>query len=149
MTYLGMSLGPSFKSTGIWNPILEKFQCCLAGWKRMYLSKGGRSTLLKSTLSSLPNYYLSLFTIPSNVVNRIESLQRSTGTTWCDGIRCARLGLMWGRGGVEDLKTYHFQSILVRKVDMEVWVGGKKKLWRPLVTVKYGEEWGGWLSKPI
>ena len=56
---------------------------------------------------------------------------------------------MWGRGeGVEDLKTYHFQSILVRKVDMEVWVGGKI-LWRQLVTVKYGEEWGGWLSKPI
>ena len=92
----------------------------------MYLSKGERSTLLKSTLSSLPNYYLSLFTIPFNVVNRIERLQRSIGTTWCDGIRCACLGLMWGRGGVEDLKTYHFQSILVRKVDMEVWVGEKK-----------------------
>ena len=25
MTYLGMPLGASFKSIGIWNPILEKF----------------------------------------------------------------------------------------------------------------------------
>lgn len=102
MTYFRMPLGASFKSTGIWNPILEKFQCRLAGWKRTYLSKGERLTLLKSTLSGLPNYYLSLFTIPSNVVNRIERLQRSTSTTWCDGIRCARLWLMlwplWGGG---------------------------------------------------
>ena len=32
--------------------------------------------LLKSTLSSLPTYFLSLFTIPTHVANRIEKLQR-------------------------------------------------------------------------
>ena len=42
----------------------------------MYLSKGGRMTLLKSTLSSLPTYYLSLFTIPSHVANKLEKIQR-------------------------------------------------------------------------
>ena len=42
----------------------------------MYFSKGGRLTLLKSTLSSLPTYYLSLFTIPTHVANKIERLQR-------------------------------------------------------------------------
>ena len=64
MTYLGMLLGASHKSPSIWNPILEKINRKLAGWKKLYLSKGGRLTLLKSTLSSLPTYYLSLFTIP-------------------------------------------------------------------------------------
>jgi hypothetical protein len=29
----------------------------------LYLSKGGRLTLIKSTLSNLPTYYLSLFPI--------------------------------------------------------------------------------------
>ena len=76
MTYLGMSLGASLKSPTIWNPILEKIKCKLVGWKKMYLSKGERLTLLKSTLSSLPTYFLSLFTIPMHVANKIERLQR-------------------------------------------------------------------------
>ena len=76
MTYLGMPLGASHKSPSIWNPILEKINRRLAGWKKLYLSKGGRLTLLKSTLSSLPTYYLSLFTIPSHVANKIEKIQR-------------------------------------------------------------------------
>ena len=63
MIYLGMPLGASHKSPTVWNPILEKFERKLASWK-VYLSKGGRLTLLKSTLSSLPTYYLSLFYHP-------------------------------------------------------------------------------------
>ena len=40
------------------------------------MSKGGRLTFLKSILSSLPTYFLSLFTIPTHVANKIERLQR-------------------------------------------------------------------------
>ena len=54
MKYLGMPLGARFKSKLIWDPILEKLGRKLAGWKHLYLSKGGRLTLLKSTLSGLP-----------------------------------------------------------------------------------------------
>ena len=57
MTYLGMPLGASNKSPSIWNPILEKIEWKFAGWKKLYLSKGGRQTLLKSTLSSLPTFF--------------------------------------------------------------------------------------------
>ena len=42
-----------------------------------YLSKGGRLILLKSTLLSLPTYFLSLFTIPQAVAARIERIQRN------------------------------------------------------------------------
>ena len=56
MSYLGMPLGAHFKDASIWNHILERVEKKLAGWKRLYLSKGGRLTLLKSTLSSLPTY---------------------------------------------------------------------------------------------
>ena len=75
MTYLGMSLGASHKSLSIWNSILEKIERKLARWK-LYLLKGARLTLLKSTLSSLPTYFLSLFTIPTHVANKIEKMQR-------------------------------------------------------------------------
>uniref|UniRef100_A0A2N9GEX2 Reverse transcriptase domain-containing protein n=1 Tax=Fagus sylvatica TaxID=28930 RepID=A0A2N9GEX2_FAGSY len=39
MKYLGLPLGASFKSKNIWNPIVEKMERRLAGWKRLYLSK--------------------------------------------------------------------------------------------------------------
>ena len=42
-----------------------------------FLSKGGRLTLLRSTLSSFPTYFLSLFTIPKVVAARMESIQRN------------------------------------------------------------------------
>ena len=86
ISYLGMPLGPSYNSPSIWNPILEKNEQKLTGWKKLYLSKGCRLTLLKSELSSLLTYFLSsslltyfllLFTIYTYVANRIEKLQRN------------------------------------------------------------------------
>jgi hypothetical protein len=41
----------------------------------MYLSKGGRITLIKSNLANLPTYYLSLFPSPVSVAKCIEKLQ--------------------------------------------------------------------------
>ena len=68
MIYLGMPLGTVYKTPSIWNLILEMMDKKLSSWKQLYLSKGGRLTLLKSTLSSLPTYYLSLFTDRKSVV---------------------------------------------------------------------------------
>ena len=70
MKYLGMPLGTPYK-TSLWNLILERMEKKLSGWKCLFLSKGGRLTLLKSTLSSLPTYYLSLFTIPVAMADRL------------------------------------------------------------------------------
>ena len=50
MKYLGLPLGAKFKDKLIWNPIVEKMERKLASWKRLYLSKGGRVTLIKNTL---------------------------------------------------------------------------------------------------
>ena len=75
MKYLGLPLGEKFKDKSIWNPILEKMERKLASWKKLYLSKEGRVTLIKSTLSNLPTYFLSLFPIPALVANRIARLQ--------------------------------------------------------------------------
>ena len=77
MKYLGLPLGAKFKDKAIWNPILEKIEQRLAGWKCLYLSKRGRVTLIKSTLSNLPTYFLSLFPIFAIVANRIEKLKRN------------------------------------------------------------------------
>ena len=76
LKYLGMPLGTPYKTTSMWNPISERMEKKLSGWKRLYLSKGGRLTLIKSTISSLSTYYLSLFVIHVAVANRLEHIQR-------------------------------------------------------------------------
>ena len=72
LKYLGLPLGAKFKKVSLWNPILEKMERRLADWKRLYLSKGGRATLIKSTLSSLSTYFLSILLIPGKVANCME-----------------------------------------------------------------------------
>ena len=74
MKYLGMSLSTPYKTASVWNPILARMEKKLSGWKHLYLSKGGRLNLLKSTLSSLPTYFLSLFVIPVAVADRLERI---------------------------------------------------------------------------
>ena len=74
MKYLGMLLGSSFKIALIWNPILEKMEKKLFGWRSLYLFKGCRLMLLKSTLSSLPTYFLSLLLFLKLWVARLESI---------------------------------------------------------------------------
>jgi hypothetical protein len=76
LDYLGLPLGAPNNASHIWYGILEKMECRLAGWKQPLLSKGGRVTLIKSTLANIPTYYMSLFKIPVKVANHIEKLQR-------------------------------------------------------------------------
>jgi hypothetical protein len=76
LKYLGLPLGAPFKNKSSWDEVVGKIERRLVSWKRLYLSKGGRVTLIKSTLSNLPTYFLSIFPIPSSVANRIEKLQR-------------------------------------------------------------------------
>lgn len=42
----------------------------------MYLSKGGKITLIKRALSNLPMYFLSFFPILVGVANHSKKLQR-------------------------------------------------------------------------
>lgn len=63
-SYFGMPLGAPFKSKVIWNPVIERMESRLESWKASLLSKRGRLILIKAVMASIPNYLLSLFTIP-------------------------------------------------------------------------------------
>ena len=47
----------------------------LVGWKRSYTSKGGKLTLIRSTLASVSTYSMPIHTIPISVAKRLEKLQ--------------------------------------------------------------------------
>ena len=151
MKYLGLPLGAKFKDKSIWNPILEKMEKKLAGWKKLYLSKGGRVTLIKSTLSNLSTYFLSLFPIPASVANCIARLQRDflwggLGdepnfhlVDW--SMVCTPLSS--GGLGIRNLRTFN-----VALLGKWLWRFGQERdaLWRQVIEVKYGCDWGGWCS---
>ena len=46
------------------------------GWKKVFLSSRGRITLIQSSLSHIPSYFLYLFKIPVSIASKIEKLQR-------------------------------------------------------------------------
>ena len=74
--YLGLHLGRNPKACGFWDPVIERISRRLDGWKKAYLSFGGRITLIQSCLTHMPCYFLSLFKIPASVAAKIERLQR-------------------------------------------------------------------------
>ena len=72
--YLGLPLGGPFKSKVVWDGVEERFRKRLAMWKRPYISKGGRLTLIRSTLFSMSIYFMSLFYLPRKVRLRLEKI---------------------------------------------------------------------------
>jgi hypothetical protein len=95
----------------------------------MYLSKGGRVTLIKSTLANVPTYFLSLFHLPKSVAACLEKLQRD---------------FLWGGLGIRNLLL--FNHVLLGKwlwrygIEREAW-------WRVAVNAKFCSLWGGWCSR--
>ncbi|XP_028061851.1 uncharacterized protein LOC114265286 [Camellia sinensis] len=147
VTYLGLPLGASFKATGIWEGVVDWVRR-LAGWQRQYLSKGGRLTLIKSILSSILTYFMSIHVIPVSVARRIEKLQRDF--LWGEGGRYHLVS--WdricrskeqGRLGVRRLVLFNLALLgkwLWRFVEK------REQLWRRVVVAKFGVVRGAWCS---
>ncbi|KAL5700142.1 amidase [Ranunculus cassubicifolius] len=106
-TYLGLPLGAKSRSINIWGKVIERVEKRLGRWKTKYLTKGGRLTLLKATLSQIPIYFLSLFPIPKSVLSLLEAMFRSF--LWGDSeekkkihwVRWERLSLPKEMGGLD------------------------------------------------
>lgn len=64
-------------SVSMWDPEVEKFEKKSSSWKMQYLSFGGRITLIKSSLSSLPVYYKSLYRMPMVVTKKLDWIRRN------------------------------------------------------------------------
>ena len=62
------SLGEPHKSVAVWDGVEERF------WKRQYTYKEGKITLIQSTLSNMPIYFMSLMRMPIVVRLRLEQI---------------------------------------------------------------------------
>ena len=77
LKYLGIPVGGSMSRSSSWNAIIQKFHSKLSSWKARLLSVGGRLTLIRFVLNSLPTYYLSIYQVPVNVRKKLESMRNS------------------------------------------------------------------------
>jgi hypothetical protein len=106
-------------------------------------------TLIKSTLSNIPTYYLSLFPIPVSMAQRLERLQQDflwsgigdevkfhlvNWHTICTPIK---------EGGLGVRNLIQFNRALLGKW---LWRFAKEReaLWRLVIEVKYESLRGGW-----
>jgi hypothetical protein len=152
MKYLGLPLGASYKATSMWNAVIEQMERRLAGWKKLYLSKGGRLTLIKSTLSNLPTYYMSLFPVPMSVAKRIEKIQREF--LWGGMGDDKKLHLVsWNQvccplraGGLGIRNVYKFNQALMGKW-LWRYATEREALWHKIIKAKYEDQDGGVVFK--
>ena len=134
-----------------WDGVEEKVRRRLALWKRQYLSKGGRITLIKSTLASIPLYQMSLFRMPKSVARRLEKLQRDFLWGGVNGGNKAHL-VKWEvcadkeKGGLGLRKLVCLNKVLLGKW---IWMfaRAKEELWKKVLEAKYGQEDFGWRTR--
>ena len=148
-SYLGLPLGAKHKALGVWDSIEERYRKRLAAWKTQYISKGGRITLIHSTLSNLPIYHLSLFRMPQKVCARLERIQRQF--LWGGGSAPEKKILLvsWAtvcseksKGGI-GLKSFSkLNKALLSKWSWR-FANNKNALWRKAICCKFGESIGG------
>ena len=60
-TYLGVLIGANPRKCQKWDPIISKCERKLVKWKQRHSSFGGRVTLIKLVLTSIPIYFFLFF----------------------------------------------------------------------------------------
>ena len=122
--------------------------------EREYLSKGGRATLIRSTLLNLPIYFMSLLKLPSSVRRRLKQIQRDF--LWGGGnlerkphlIRWEVVCLSKKKGGL-GVKCF---SIL-NKALLSKWnwrfANDRDVLWNQVIRRKYEKDREGWSSQEV
>ncbi|GJW23890.1 RNA-directed DNA polymerase, eukaryota, reverse transcriptase zinc-binding domain protein [Tanacetum coccineum] len=74
-SYLGSKVGGSMSRVQAWTEVVDRVKSRLSKWKMKALSIGGRLTLLKSVLGSMPIFHMSIFRVPLSVLCTLESIR--------------------------------------------------------------------------
>nr|GEZ25178.1 RNA-directed DNA polymerase, eukaryota, reverse transcriptase zinc-binding domain protein [Tanacetum cinerariifolium] len=75
--YLGVKVGSNMSRITSWDDVIYKVSSRLSKWKLKLLSIGGRLFLLKSVLTSIMLYHMSVFKVPIGMLNHLESIRHN------------------------------------------------------------------------
>ena len=147
--YLGVPLVDRRLRISDWQPVLEKVESRLGGWRARFMSRGGRLVLLKAVLAAIPTYFMSIFRLPCGVRKGLEQLMRRF--FWCgsrpEETRAVPL-VVWEtvcrpieQGGLGVRQLQHTNTALLAK-----WVHGIVHPSRDLISIVLRDEYGGTLD---
>ncbi|GJR88340.1 RNA-directed DNA polymerase, eukaryota, partial [Tanacetum coccineum] len=77
LKYPGVPVGCNMARCANWDVITNKFSSKLSHWKTRMIFVGGRLSLIKSVLSSLPTYFFSLYKAPVSLCSKLESMRNN------------------------------------------------------------------------
>lgn len=72
--YLGMPLSHQRPRKKDVQMVIDKLRKKLANWKTNFLSKAGRLVLIKSTLNTLPTYYMQTTFLPRSTLKEMDKI---------------------------------------------------------------------------
>ncbi|GKE26600.1 putative RNA-directed DNA polymerase, partial [Tanacetum coccineum] len=96
--YLGLPVGRNMRIGESWNMVVDRFFNRLSSWKSKLMSIGGRLTLVKAVLGSLPLYHFSLFRAPIKIIKRLEAIR-----SYFLGVLMMRVERWFGLTGIKSL----------------------------------------------
>lgn len=132
--------------------LLEKFSGRFAGWRMNLLSHAGRLALIKSTLQSIPVYYMTISLLPNKITNSLTALTRKF--SWGKIGKDRYLSLIsWHKickpmeeGGLGIMDINLFNKALVMKTVWQV-AANEERLWIKIMKAKYFPRGGFWAVK--
>ena len=122
-------------------------------WKRQHISKVGRLTLIRSTLSNLPTYLMSLLRMPRGVSSRLEKIQRNflRGSNASERkihlINWKQVCLSKAKGGLGIRSLVLMNKALLSKWAWRFGEEDDNSAWKNVISLKYGIEEGGWCPR--
>ncbi|GJU06692.1 RNA-directed DNA polymerase, eukaryota [Tanacetum coccineum] len=154
-SYLGTKVGGSMSRVEAWKEVVEKVKSKLSKWKMKALSIGGRLTLLKSILGSIPTFYMSIFRVPSSVLHTLESIRcyffngHEAGSNKATWVRWKNVLSDKDNGGLGVSSLYALNRV-IRAIHGEDGKVGKLKLGNGTTTSFWNDKWyGGGVLKDL
>lgn len=74
--YLGLLVVVGKNKTNVFRKVVDKVSSRVQGWSKCLLSYGGKEVFLKAILQSLPTYCFSVFLLPIDIFEKMESMCR-------------------------------------------------------------------------
>ncbi|KAL6327375.1 hypothetical protein AAG906_018977 [Vitis piasezkii] len=136
-SYLGIPLGANHKSVAVWDGVEERFRKRLAKWKRQFISKGGRMTLIRVPCQDF--YGRRSFEEKPHLVKwDTVCLAKSKGGLGVRRLSILNRALLWL--GLRDLKDFNHALLgkWLWRFPIE-----RESFWRRVIVGKFGEVQGG------
>ena len=140
--YLGMPLKHKGAARSQYNYIAERMLSKLVGWKARFLSFAGRCVLVKSVLTTSPNYVMQGAVLPVHLCEKIDKINRDF--LWGSSVYKKKLHLVgWSKiimskedGGLGIQQARAKNIALLAKLNWRLY-HEKDALWTKVILNKY------------